>query len=343
MMFVKTMFDKTTSAKWIAFLLSIAPLPAVSIMDPRLPGIEIEFKASLEPAGSGPAALPGVVVVGPNRVYRVIQDAAHQIYLGYDVIVEPSPDGKNFQVRTAPLSASPDRLRQMGLGSTWTKRSLYGDFSIPEIRVGTSMKLRLAVNQSSGQEIVDVITIRKQSDPKSPARDFTVADAELHFSRLQFRVNGELEPMGSIGTSGAAVWFYAFGHGRFVFTLAPHPELGFTKMGVITGTRLTIALADSAGGSAAQAEVQTAKNELSQLLKLYTSRHPKVVAAEEQLKEAERALRKALSTVFQLDSADEIASTTGSFNVYGRQDKDWTPSQGGRFVLGSADRPEWIR
>jgi hypothetical protein len=53
-------------------------------------------------------------------------------------------------------------------------------------------------------------------------------------------VNGVLVPTGAAGTTGAAVWFYAPGHGRFVFSLAPHQELGFTQIGVMAGTGLTI-------------------------------------------------------------------------------------------------------
>lgn len=224
----------------IAFILAVAPLQAVSIMDPRLPGIAIEFKARVVPSSPDSADLPGGVVSGPGRFYRVIQDAPHQIYFGYDVIVEPSADGENFQVRAAVLSASPEKLREMGLHPAWTKRSVGGDFVIPEIRVGTSLRLKLLVKPESGQEIVDEITIRRRSDPKSPARDFTVADAELHFREARLYVNGVPVTTGSAGTTGAAAWFYAPGHGRFVFSLAPHPELGFTQIGVVAGTVLTI-------------------------------------------------------------------------------------------------------
>jgi hypothetical protein len=280
-------------AKWIGLVLAVVPLQGVSITDPRLPGIAIEFKAALEPAGSGPAELPGGVVTGgPGKFYRVIRDAPHQIYFGYDVLVVPSGDGKNLEVRAAPLSASPEKLREMGLHPSWTKRSITSVFAIPDIRVGTKLKMRLAVNQAAGQEITDLITIREHAESKPRARVFTVADAELHFRQVQLHVNGALVPTGVQLLTGAAVWFYAPGHGRFVFSLAPHPEFGFTQIGEVTGRRLTITEG---------------------------------------------------ATVFELDSTIDIVGSTGpTFHVYGRHDRGWT-NQSGRFEMGSADNPEWIR
>ena len=229
-------------AKWIALALAATPLLGVSVMDRRWPGIEIEFKASLEPSGSGVSELPGAVVMGKGRIYRLIQDAPHHVYFGYDVILEASPDGQTFQVRAEPLSASPDELRNMGLNPDWTKLSLPANPVITGVRIGATVQLDLLENRTLGQKIVDSITVRPRGSRSSPPRDFTVADAELQFKQVQLRVNGSPVPIGSFGTGGAAVWFYVPGHGRFVFSLAPHPELGFVRMGQVNGTRLTLTL-----------------------------------------------------------------------------------------------------
>jgi len=35
--------------------------------------------------------------------------------------------------------------------------------------------------------------------------------------------------------SGSLVWFYAPGHGRYIFSLTPRPDLGFVQAGEIRG------------------------------------------------------------------------------------------------------------
>lgn len=221
----------------LAFALAVAPLPGVSILDRRWPGLEIEFKASVEPAGSGPEELPGGVLVRPTRVYRLIQDAAHQTYFGYDVIVDSSDGGKTFQVRAEPLSAPSSELT--GLNTSWTRLSLPSKPVIPVVRIGATVKLELLVNPASGQKIVDAITVRERNAPNSPPRQFTAADAELRVDKPRLRINGGEIPIDYPGgTMGAAIWFYIADRGRFVVSLEPHA--GSQRTGEVTFKRMTI-------------------------------------------------------------------------------------------------------
>jgi hypothetical protein len=42
--------------------------------------------------------------------------------------------------------------------------------------------------------------------------------------------------------TGSAVWIYIPNRGRYILSLAPHPELGFRKAGEVRGTSLSFTL-----------------------------------------------------------------------------------------------------
>jgi hypothetical protein len=74
------------------------------------------------------------------------------------------------------------------------------------------------------------------------ARDFTLADVELSLNQPRVRVNGKLvedESNHRGGISGAVVWLYLEGHGRFVVSLFPDEKLGFRKNGMVTAEAMT--------------------------------------------------------------------------------------------------------
>jgi hypothetical protein len=222
----------------LGFLLVSLPLWGLSVIDQRWPSIEFAFEATFDPSAAATPALPGGVVMRNGRVHRAIQDAPHKLYFGYDVVIEGSGDGSAFQIRAEPLSAVPGL---MGMNPAWHKLALPYYPVIPEIRVGATVKLYLLVNPETGQKIVDSITIKKRGVSSSPTREFSVADADLTFSRPQLRVDGMHVATDSIAAmSGPVVWFYVANRGRFTLTLAPHPELGFQRIGEVSGGTLTI-------------------------------------------------------------------------------------------------------
>ncbi len=52
-------------------------------------------------------------------------------------------------------------------------------------------------------------------------------------------LNGKPEARdGNGGTSGAVVWLYLAGHGRFILSLVPNEKLGFVKNGAVSGNGL---------------------------------------------------------------------------------------------------------
>lgn len=224
-------------ARWIMFAVALLPLQGVSILDRRWPGLEIAFNASVEPAGSGPAELPGAVLMRTVRVHRVIQDAAHQIYFGYDVLID-SIDGKTFQLHAEPLSLTAAEIS--GVNPAWARLSLPSKPVIPEIKLGATVKLELLVNPATGQKIIDAISVRERD--RTAPRQFTVADVELQVERVRVRVNGQETPFTFAGgLSGSALWFYVPERGRFVVSLEPHTnsqrtgEVRFKKVTIRVG------------------------------------------------------------------------------------------------------------
>jgi hypothetical protein len=211
----------------------------VTIRDRRWPALEVQFSATVEQSGQAARVLPGGVRVDGDRVHRTISDNPHKVYFGYDVVLESGRTNGTFQIRIEPLNVPPSEMALLGMNPGWTGLSLPVSPVIPEIRLGATVKLDLLVNPSTGEKIVDSLTVKALGISNSPPREFKETDAELRFVQPQLRVDSNrVSSPDNGGISGAAVWFYVPGHGRFVMSLAPHS--GFQKTGEVNGTLLTL-------------------------------------------------------------------------------------------------------
>ena len=84
--------------------------------------LSIRFSPKVEPdAGDASNALDGTVIDLRGGVVgqRFINDSAHKRSFGYDVRLEPAPDGNSAQIRIEPLHAA-----QHALQSGWTQSFL---------------------------------------------------------------------------------------------------------------------------------------------------------------------------------------------------------------------------
>jgi hypothetical protein len=194
-------------------------------------GLEIRFETKIEPAGT---LLPGGVVTGKDRAHHIINDAAHKRAFGYDIALDPGPNGQTAQIRIErwnPAESKP------GFHPGWTFLELPEYPVIPNVKVGETVALDLLVNPSTGQKVVDYLTLRRRGDidlGRAP-HDFTPADAELMLAQPRVFLDGKLEAEDSaIGMSGAVVWLYLAGHGRFILSLIPNDKLGFVGNGVVS-------------------------------------------------------------------------------------------------------------
>jgi hypothetical protein len=198
---------------------------------PEWKGLGVRFLTRVEPPGANARAqLPGAVLVEGNGVaHHIIDDAAHQRSFGYDLRLEPAADGLSAQVRIEPLNAP--------YYSVQTGRTMMGLPKypvIPNVRPGDTVALDLLVNPATGQKIVDYLTLERNSGPaREAAHDFSLADVQLSLNRPRLMVAGKaLNLTDNPGTSGAFVWLYLKGHGRFILSLFPNDKFAFQKNGI---------------------------------------------------------------------------------------------------------------
>ena len=205
-------------------------------------------RTTLEP---GPPAFKNatnfVTRTSPGSIVHMILDRDQKTYFGYQVNVE-TLDPNRFRLTFAKLTGVAELSRMKQDLTGWTSLELP---SYPEAQVlerGDVLAFDLLQNRATGQRIVEYLKVdyqgRRFTDETSPAeaRDFTVADAELRLDHLlRVRIDGEPIEGGSSGgtTVGAVLVAYLPGHGRFLMTLAPHPELGYVDAGEVRGSTIT--------------------------------------------------------------------------------------------------------
>jgi hypothetical protein len=180
----------------------------------------------------------------PNLIHRIFVDAKHELFFGYELLVETLPATRQFRVTVRPLSE--DYLRALSARPVFQKRRLHPSYnaaafnSAPQlIGDGDTFTLDVLQNPRTGAKIVDVITV-SLSDPglqepvnDRPPRDFTLEDVQLKVTNYKLRVGGETIYRTTSGCAGALVWFALPGRGRFVFSLVPRPGYDFRKVGVV--------------------------------------------------------------------------------------------------------------
>lgn len=218
----------------------------------------------LEPSTPGVAESFGTLTLdGPKSIDRLMLDRARQMYFGYEVVIEAL--GKHsYRLTFQALLMTQDLKRRMAAqritlddpSSPWT---LLPSPSFPKpqtIQAGDVVALDLLVNKTTGQKIVDYVTIQEPDRRFDgfqwiPPRDFTYAggsprdfrlnDVELRLVSPRLTINGELDESSLLTNdtaAGAFVWFYAGGRGRFILSLLPNAELGFRKAGEVRGSSL---------------------------------------------------------------------------------------------------------
>jgi hypothetical protein len=177
-------------------------------------------------------------------------------------LIDVLPEPNTYRINLSPLTLTPKDIRQIfgRDASSWSQLPT-PDWRGPAVRTiqpGEVLALDLLTNNSTGQKIIDYITVQTPSSQPplklgpwrrdfiyetGIARDFQADDAELKLEMEGISINGNLIPL-SAGMAGAAVYFYVPMYGRFILSLTPHPRLGFRKVGEIRGSTLTFAIKD---------------------------------------------------------------------------------------------------
>ncbi len=138
---------------------------------PLWKGLSIRFSPRVEPdVNDASNQLGGTVIDLRGGVVgqRFINDPVHKRSFGYDVRLEPAPNGNSAQIRIEPLHAAEHAVQsgwsQFGLPVGLPKYPV-----IPDLRVGDTVVLDLLINPATGQKIVDYLTLVRDTSrlPKS--------------------------------------------------------------------------------------------------------------------------------------------------------------------------------
>ena len=250
----------------------------------------------------------------PGVIHRVLLDRSGRVYAGYDVIVTPLAERNTYRVSFQGLTMTKEIAGFMGGDSSnWTQlpRSGWESSTTQEIHGGEVIRLNLFRNPSTGQSVVDYVTVqepsrkfagfnqtpeRKFTFAPGPSRDFKTDDVALTIQAPRLSVNGKLDESSTRRfdeVSGGVVWLYIGKHGRYILSLVPHPELGFRRAGEVRGSSLSFVMGNE---------------------------------------------------TFSLNTGGRIAPGQASFNLYVLHDPDWKPTYPmadlSAFNMGAADRPE---
>ena len=197
-------------------------------------------------------------------------DRSQHIYFGYEVRVEPLPR-RMYRLTFQPLNLTAETLKRNSLDDAgWKKldlgapagRPLFPFRDAPDTVAELDVvAVDLMMNPATNQKIVDYFVLQGPSEfwswnqlsgirpefsyPTGDPRDFGVEDASLRFAQPHLKMNGKAEEVSGVSDlSGPIVWLYVPNHGRYVLTLAAHPEAGFRKAGEVRGTSLSFAVGD---------------------------------------------------------------------------------------------------
>jgi hypothetical protein len=212
-----------------------------------------------------------------NNIYRVMIDRARRVYFGYEVRIEPLPQGGTYRVAFQQLDLTPETFKQIHIDDPASWKSL--ELGVPvgrplfplreapdNVAIGDVIAVDLMTNPQTNQKIVDYVVVLRPSQTWSfdrlpvqrefaytpgTARDFSVEDANLRLAEPRVSITFHSYADGKIventtasdrEVSGPVVWFSLRNRGRFILSLVPHPELGFRKTGEVRGTSLMFML-----------------------------------------------------------------------------------------------------
>lgn len=201
---------------------------------PTWKGLRIEFETRLEPGRTLPALTGSVIDEGVSGPFaqRFIDDPVHRTTFGYELRLEPAPDATSATLRIEPLH-DPQHVLKNGWSRFGLPTGLPKYPVISNLHVGDTVAIDLLVNPSTGQRLVDYLTLKQRRRP-APTHDFSLADIELFLDQPDVAVGGKTYPSTSpVGVAGSVIWLYIEGYGRYIFSLFPNEKLGLRKNGGI--------------------------------------------------------------------------------------------------------------
>jgi hypothetical protein len=222
------------------------------IVVPMKNGAFVAFNTEITPASSEELAFSFMESEStPNLIHRYFVDKNEEHFFGYELLIEPVGERKQFRFTVRALSAEfQERLRARKAFQTRRLHPGSGATAFPSapqlVGDGDRLVLDVLYNPRTGAKISDIITVsfddpRLQSAPEiaSEPRDFSPSDMQLKITNYSLRVNGESVWRSAGGCSGALIWFSLGERGRFVFSLVPRPGYDFRKVGKVEHNKIS--------------------------------------------------------------------------------------------------------
>src|SRR2546426_4837225 len=156
----------------LAFIGSSLPAFAHSsrLMGGSAGGSKYQFfwNTFLDPSLPELGRMGGGTIGGEGVIHRFMSDRNQRVYFGYDVLIEVLPQPDTYRISFSQLDS--DSVREI-LGddaSNWTQLPApdWAGPAVRTIRAGEVLGLDLLTNSSTGQKIVDYVSVKGPSfDP----------------------------------------------------------------------------------------------------------------------------------------------------------------------------------
>ena len=189
------------------------------------------------------ALIPQALLGERNTIHRVLVDATGNFIFGYDLTVEPLASAHKFKVYVKPLSPEFEQQLRARRPATHAAPPALGATTLPRaadaqtLDDGDAFALDLLVNPQTGVRLTDVVKVASARAPlwQASPRDFSLDSVEMSVKDYRLTLNDKLIGGGRLarGCTGALVWFYVPGRGRFIFSLVPRAGYDFQKVGLI--------------------------------------------------------------------------------------------------------------
>jgi hypothetical protein len=172
--------------------------------------------------------------------HRILIENHQKKYFGYDLHVDPL--GGGFSITFKPLTISAENLRMFKIDASWKQIPLPSYPNVIQVNDGETIALDLMINPSTGQKIVEYVTVNAPSKAPTavPARDLKIEDIQMSLYSPRLRINGKVwdwnggDAHGEAG--GSVLWIYIPERGRFLLSFAPRS--GYRKMGETRATKM---------------------------------------------------------------------------------------------------------
>jgi beta-lactamase regulating signal transducer with metallopeptidase domain len=190
--------------------------------------------------GSGDIERDTRIVTIPRYFYDDLRRLVVKYAITVEVVTPRAP--RSYQVTFSDSDAEIPWPYQPPAGTKVISPAKY--FAPQIIEEGDGLALELYRNAQTGQKLVDHIHVGRLNKAvlrtEAPHESYS-DDAGFNLTRPRLRINGERQNTAALPETlrGQTMWVYVPGYGRYVASFKRQPELGFDRLGEVTGNALT--------------------------------------------------------------------------------------------------------